>query len=168
MQSTVRATIRLKGSHQLPHSPEPERGSGDEAVPNGKYAALLSPVIRNRPLTVLVVSAAVLQTGLAAGGLPAWSCPIRAVFSTPCPACGLTSGAVLLLQGNWGAALQAHLLSPMLAAALVLAACSVLMPKPIHRRLVARLEALEKRTGVTTWLGILVGTLWIWQMVGGI
>ena len=168
MQSTVRITFRLKGDHQPPYLPAADRRPGDEAEPNGKYAALLAPVIRNRPLTLLVVLAALLQTGLAAGGLPAWSCPIRAVFSTPCPACGLTSGAVLLLQENWGAALQAHLLSPMLPAALVLAAFSALVPKPIHRRLVYRLEVVEKRTGVTTWIGILVGALWIWQMVGGI
>ena len=134
----------------------------------GKYAALLTPLLKDRRLTAALILAAILQTGLAAAGLTAWSCPFKSVLSIPCPACGMTSGAVLLLQGHWESALQAHLFSPLLLAA-VAAACLVgLMPTPIHRGFINRIEGLERNTGITTWIGVCLGVCWIWRMAGGI
>ncbi len=41
-------------------------------------------------------------------------CPFAAVLSVPCPGCGLTRAAWLLLRGDWYGALALHPLSPLL------------------------------------------------------
>jgi hypothetical protein len=131
---------------------------------------MLTPVLQNRRLTIVLVLAAALQTGLTAMGLSIWSCPFHSAFSIPCPACGMTSGAVLLLKGQWASALRTHLFSPFLIAGTAAAGLLALMPAPIHRRFINRLEALERKTKATLWIGVFFGVSWIWRMVmvGGI
>jgi hypothetical protein len=129
---------------------------------------LLAPVLQNRWLTSLLLLAAVLQTGLVAAGLSAWSCPLNDVFSLPCPSCGLTTGVVHLLQGQWESALHTHLFSPLLLAGTTAAGLVVLMPAPIHRRLIKRVEVLERSTGVSMWIGVCLGVFWIWRLAESI
>jgi hypothetical protein len=46
-------------------------------------------------------------------------CPFAAVLSVPCPGCGLTRAAGLLLRGDWHGALALHPLSPLLVPGVV-------------------------------------------------
>jgi hypothetical protein len=41
-------------------------------------------------------------------------CPFAALWSVPCPGCGLTRAAWLLVRGDWYGALALHPLSPLL------------------------------------------------------
>jgi hypothetical protein len=41
-------------------------------------------------------------------------CPFAALLSVPCPGCGLTRAAWLLVRGDWYGALALHPLSPLL------------------------------------------------------
>jgi hypothetical protein len=154
--------------HPKHYFPDSGLRHGKPFVASVNHKAMLTPVLQNRRLTIVLVLAAALQTGLTAMGLSAWSCPFHSAFFIPCPACGMTSGAVLLLKGQWASALQTHLFSPLLIAGTAAAGLVALMPDRIHRRLIDRLEALERRTGVTVWIGVCFGVSWIWRMVGGI
>jgi hypothetical protein len=55
---------------------------------------------------------AVLGFAFAAFGPP--FCPTALLFGIPCPGCGLTRATVAMLQGDFGAALHLHPLSPVL------------------------------------------------------
>ena len=124
--------------------------------------------LQNRRLTALLLLAAVVQTGLVAAGMPAWMCPLKNVFSIPCPACGMTTGVVHLLNGQWNSALQAHLFSPLLLAAMAAAGLAVILPAPTHRRLITRVAMLEKSTAAGMWIVVGLGVFWIWRLAEGI
>ncbi len=157
------AASRCKGNF---HSPAPR--CGETPVSAAKHSVLLTPVLGNRRLTAVLALTAALQIGLAAGGLSVWSCPFQSAFSIPCPACGMTSGAILLLQGQWALAVRMHLFSPLLIAGTMAAGLLALMPAPAYRRIICQLEVLERRTGLTVWIAVCLGASWIWRMVGGI
>ena len=168
MQSATARTKGLAAYHDRRHSHPPIYRSDHSPVAAAIHTVLLTPVLQNRRLTFLLVLAAVLQTGFAAAGLSAWTCPFYAVFSKPCPACGMTSGSVLLLQGQWEPALRAHLFSPLILTGTVAAGFLALMPTPIHRRILDRVEALERSTGLSVWIGFCLGVYWICRLAGGI
>ena len=129
---------------------------------------LLTTVFQNRRLTALLFLAAVVQTVLVAVGISAWMCPLKNVFSIPCPACGMTTGVVHLLHGQWKSALQAHLFSPLLLAAMAAAGLAVMLPFPIHSRLITRMEILERSSKAGMWILVGLGVFWIWRLAEGI
>ena len=137
-------------------------------VASGKPENPLTTVIQNRRLTSLLLLAAVVQTGLVAAGMSAWTCPLKNVFSIPCPACGMTTGVVHLLYGQWEAALQAHLFSPLLLTAMAVAGLAVILPATIHRRWVTWVEVLERSGKASMWIVVGLGVFWIWRLAEGI
>lgn len=46
-------------------------------------------------------------------------CPFRLLTGWPCPLCGMTRGLGALLRGRWSDAVQLHLFSPLVLAALL-------------------------------------------------
>ena len=102
-------------------------------------------------------------------------CPWAALFGLPCPGCGLTRAASLLVQGEWHAALALHPLSPLLvplvAAALLDAVLEPLSPaQPAAAR--ARLRrCVERWQGPAAWaLLLIVLGVWLarfWGAFGG-
>ncbi|GAB1643616.1 DUF2752 domain-containing protein [Krasilnikovia sp. MM14-A1259] len=87
-------------------------------------------------------------------------CPLRALTGIPCPACGLTTAAVVLVRGDVGAALAANPAIMALAAAAVavvplvsLRALGVLPPpRPWAAGRRRRLGALVGALSVVSWL----------------
>ena len=47
-------------------------------------------------------------------GLRLLPCPLKAIAGIPCPFCGLTTGCAWLARGEWHAAWQSNILSPVL------------------------------------------------------
>ena len=60
-----------------------------------------------RPVVPLMLAGALMCADL-------WVCPFAALWSVPCPGCGLTRAALLLLRGDWLGAWRMHPLSPLL------------------------------------------------------
>jgi|GEM_PF-3185662 len=167
VQSAAAMAKNLRTGHYQSPSLRAIRWLVNTPVAAGKRAAILTPVLQNRRLSTVLFLVAVAQTGLVAAGLSAWTCPFATVFSVPCPACGLTTGVLHLLQGQWDSALQAHLLSPLLLTGTAAVGLLILMPTSIHRRTVSRMEVLERSTGASTWIGVCLGVSWIWRIAGG-
>ena len=168
MQSAVIAAKNPTASQQQALSLLSNRRIVHAPVACGKPANLLTPVFQNRRLTSLLLLAAVVQTGLVAAGMTAWMCPLKNAFSIPCPACGMTTGVVHLLRGQWISALQAHLFSPLLLAAMAVAGVGVMLPASVNRRLITRVERLERSTGAGMWMVVGLGVFWIWRLAAGI
>lgn len=120
----------------------------------------LASLLRSRALGLVLTGIAGLQVGLAAAGLPGWKCPLLTGLGLPCPGCGLSRAVVLLLSGQWRAALSHHAFSPVLLVAWLTLAVAALSPEAFRRPMIHAVERLERRTGLSTLL--LVGLVLYW------
>ena len=124
------------------------------------FPPVLSALWRERGLARAVFAAAGAQVLLAAAGLPGWLCPMKAATGVPCPGCGLTRAAEALFRGDLSASLRTHAYAPVIVLALLLTGLTLLLPRSPRLAFISRVEAFERRTGVTAIA--LVGLLLYW------
>jgi len=67
---------------------------------------------------------------------------------------------VSLLQGEWRAALSTHAFAPVLLLGFILMAVIAVLPGRLNRGAVRRIAALERRTGIVTF--VLLGLVVYW------
>jgi len=85
------------------------------------------------------------------------------VLGVPCPGCGLSVAVVLLLPVIWSDALRVHAFAPVLLLGIVLMVVVVtLLPDDSYLTAVARIAALERRTGIVAFL--LLGLIVYWVL----
>ena len=124
------------------------------------YKPILASILNNRNACALITGAAILQLGLVSVGLPAWQSPTHMVFGIPDPGCGLSRAIVALLRGNWRTSLIFHAFAPLFVVALSLIGITTFLPRGPRDKLVALVEDLERRTGLTAIL--LLGLIIYW------
>ena len=76
------------------------------------FTPVLAPLVQDRRITLILMGVAALQVWLTAMGFPGWQCPIKSSLGVSCPGCGLSSGIVLLIQGQWQTAVSVHAFAP--------------------------------------------------------
>jgi hypothetical protein len=116
------------------------------------FKPVLSTILRDRRLSSIICGAALLQLLLTLIGVPGWTCPVFHTFGIPCPGCGMTRATVFLFRGNLKEAMTLHAFAPLFLVALMLIGFATLGPRPRIERMIARTEALERYTGITTLL----------------
>jgi len=116
------------------------------------FKPVLSTNLRDRRLSSIICGAALLQLLLTLIGVPGWTCPVFHTFGIPCPGCGMTRATVFLFRGNLKEAMTLHAFAPLFLVALMLIGFATLGPRPQIERMIARTEALERYTGITTLL----------------
>jgi len=116
------------------------------------FKPVLSTILRDRRLSSIICGAALLQLLLTLLRVPGWTCPVFHTFGIPCPGCGMTRATVFLFRGNWKEAITLHAFAPLFLVALMLIGFATLGPRPQIERVIARTEALERYTGITTLL----------------
>lgn len=121
---------------------------------------VLAPILRNRLLTIVITGAAILQLGLTILKVPGWQCPVLHVLGIPCPGCGLSRAIVLLCRGNWQKALAFHLFAPVFVLGIILVAVTSVLPTNPRNFLIALMERIELRTGITSI--VLFGLIFYW------
>jgi hypothetical protein len=121
---------------------------------------ILASILNNRSACALITGATILQLGLVSAGLPAWQSPTHMVFGIPDPGCGLSRAIVALLRGNWRTSLIFHAFAPLFVVALSLIGITTFLPRGPRDKLVALVEALEHRTGLTSI--VLIGLMLYW------
>lgn len=126
---------------------------------------VLAPVMQNRITGLFVVGAAGVQTGLTVLDWPGWTCPFLHVLGIPCPGCGLSRATVMLLEGDWRAALSLHAFAPVFLVAFLLIAASLALPKKQRGWLISRLESVERRTGITAILLVSLMAYWLTRLL---
>nr|HID13878.1 DUF2752 domain-containing protein [Anaerolineae bacterium] len=127
---------------------------------------LLASLLEHRRVALLLGGIATLQIGLVAAGLDGWQCPVKATLGVPCPGCGLSTAMVLLLRGEWRAALSTHAFAPIFLLGFVLMAVVSVLPARLHRRAVLRIAALERRTGMATFVLLGLVVYWCVRLLG--
>jgi len=108
----------------------------------------------------VITSATILQLSLSALGLPAWRSPLHSTFGIPDFGCGLSRAILALLRGDWQTSWTFHAFAPFFVAALILVALAAILPHLVRDKIVAWVERMERRTGLTTIL--LTGLVLYW------
>ena len=121
---------------------------------------LLGSLIGSPKLCACVLGAGVAHVGLVAVGLGGWSCPFLKAIGWPCPGCGLGRACVLLVEGDWRAALQMHAFAPLLLLTLGLLGAGLLLRGGPRVVLLTTVQWLEERTRLVPFL--LVALLFYW------
>lgn len=125
----------------------------------------ISPILRDRKLTLVILGSTALLLALFASGFVGWQCPFLHFVGVPCPGCGLTRATYWLLRGDLRTSITYHAFAPMFLASLLLVTSAGVLPNGARRALVNRLEVWEKRTGFVLFL---VGALllyWVARLV---
>lgn len=130
------------------------------------FVPVFASLLQNRRVAVLLVGIATLQIGLVAVKIHGWLCPIKAILGVPCPGCGLSTAIVLLLRGDYRAALSTHAFAPIFLAGLILTFVIAALPRRLRRKTVDRIAVFERRTGIVTF--VLLGSVvyWGFRLVG--
>ncbi len=140
-----------------------ERLMSKWSLPRRKaFIPVLASLLRERWVALLLVGIAVAQEGLVALGLPGWQCPVRGTLGIPCPGCGLSRAILLLLKGDWRAALSTHAFAPVFLVGFALMAVVSLLPGSLRERVIGGIEEVERRTGVV--LFMLWGLVVYWML----
>lgn len=121
---------------------------------------ILAVILKDRLVCLIITGATILQLALVASGLPGWRSPILSFFGVPDPGGGLTRAIVALLQGDWQTSLRFHAFAPFFVVALTLIAMAAILPSALNDRIIAWVEEVEGRTGLTAIL--LVGLVIYW------
>lgn len=130
------------------------------------FTPVLASLMQDRWFALLLVGIAALQVGLVALGVGGWRCPIKAMLGVPCPGCGLSAAMVSLLRGDWRAAISSHAFAPVFLLGFILLTVSALLPEPARRRVVDRIAAVERRTGVVTFVLLTFVVYWVFRLLG--
>jgi hypothetical protein len=128
---------------------------------DGFFKPVLGPLMQNRRIVFLLGSLAVLQVGLSAAKITAWQCPLKSALGIICPGCGMTRAVLLLIQGRWLAALQAHAFAPVVLAAGMLLTAGSALPAGLRQKLADRITGFERRTGIAALLILSALIYWI-------
>jgi hypothetical protein len=113
------------------------------------FPPVISPILRDRPTTFILSGAVLLQFGLTYFGLPGWQCPIFHATGVPCPGCGLSRATNYVLRGEWQRVFRLHIFAPIFLLVLIFIMIVTLLPKNYRHRVIAKLESIEDRTGIT-------------------
>ena len=125
----------------------------------------LSPLLRSRAVALALSAMAAAQVALVWAGLPAWPCPLMHALGVPCPGCGLSRASAALLRGDLAAALSLHAFAPVLPLALVIVVGAALLPEGRRLALLAGVERVERRTGVTAVLAAGLVCYWLARLI---
>jgi len=127
---------------------------------------LLASLLENRQVAFVLSGIAMLQMGVVAAGLVGWQCPVEATLGVPCPGCGLSAAMVLLIRGEWRAALARHAFAPIFLFGFILMAVVVVLPDRLRGRAVHWIGLLERRTGAVACVLLGLILYWVVRLLG--
>lgn len=120
----------------------------------------------DRRAGLIIFLAGALHLGLNLVGLTGWVCPIRAATGIPCPGCGLTTSIMQFLRGHFAESLETHAFAPVFLLALFVISAALILPSNPRQQLLAVVERLETRFGVTAWVLFGLVVYWGVRLIG--
>ena len=125
------------------------------------FTPVLAPLVQDRRITLILMGVAALQVWLTAMGFPGWQWPIKSSLGVSCPGCGLSSGIVLFIQGQWQTAVSVHAFAPVFLIGSLLLMVATMLPERLHRGYVRWITWLERCTGIIPLLLISIIVYWV-------
>ncbi len=126
---------------------------------------VMATLLRMPRFCWLLLLLAVIQVSLSVAGWHLFQCPLMQAFRVPCPGCGLTRATRLFATGEFMAAVQMHLFAPIALLTLAFLLGGSILP-PAWREVLARqVEGLERKTGISQLLFMLLLIYWIVRLV---
>ena len=125
------------------------------------FAPILAPLMESRATTIVISATVAIQCSLTALHVEGWQCPVLSVLGVPCPGCGLSRAVIACVRGDWQYSLAMHAFAPLFLFAAVIVAAATLLPDRQKRSLIIKVEALERRTGITAILLIAFVIYWL-------
>src|SRR5882672_3450518 len=113
------------------------------------FRPTFSTILRDRRLGSVICGAALLQLLLTLFRFPGWPCPVFHALGIPCPGCGMTRATLFLFHGDWKQSLTMHAFAPVFVVALTVITFCTIGPRQHAERIAARIEILERYTGLT-------------------
>jgi Protein of unknown function (DUF2752) len=126
---------------------------------------IVSRLVRHRRFCQALLAVAGLHFLLVSLKLPSWPCPIRHGLGIPCPGCGITRAILALLQGDWSRAIAIHAFAPLALLTLIFIAAGAILPQRQKSRLSIWTAQLEKRTGISLVLTLLLIIYWLIRLI---
>lgn len=130
------------------------------------FTPVLTPLIQNRRIILILAGVAALQVWLTAMRIPGWQCPIKTSLGVQCPGCGLSTAMVLLIQGQWRAAVCVHAFAPFFFVGFALMMIIGILPERPHLESVRLIAMLERSTAFTPILLISIIVYWLLRFPG--
>jgi hypothetical protein len=134
--------------------------SANEMLKGQLRSPIIASVMQNRAEALAITGFVFVQGALVLAGLPGWPCPVKHLLGIPCPGCGLTRASTALLHGDWHTSFAFHAFAPLFLLTLALIVLASLLPERPRRSLIATVETVEQRTGMTFIL--LLGLMLYW------
>ena len=123
--------------------------------------AVFASLVADRRAAACICGAAALHLGAVAAGFGGWQCPMLSTLGVPCPGCGLSRAAMLLVRGEIGHALSLHAFAPVLIGALAMLLVAATAGKRARERLAGTVRRVENHTGFSLWLVVALVIYWI-------
>ena len=129
------------------------------------FTPILAPLMESRATTIIISAAVAMQCSLTALHVEGWQCPVLSVLGVPCPGCGLSRAVTACIRGDWQYSLTMHAFAPLFLIAAAIVAAAALLPDRQKRSLIIKVEALERRTGITAILLIAFVIYWLIRLL---
>jgi hypothetical protein len=126
----------------------------------------VAALLRERWLSLALGLGGAVHVALTMLGIGGMSCPMLRVAGLPCPGCGISRASAGLISGDWAAWVEMHLLAPLFLMAIVLLLAGGLLPARARLRLMAAVEQVERKTGLTLALLVAVVAYWALRLAG--
>ena len=130
-------------------------------IRNGFFSPVLGPLMRNRPVTILLAAVTAVQVALTAAETVAWQCPVHSALGVACPACGLTRAMVLFAQGHWKSAIDLHAFGPIFFGIGIFLVAGSILPARLHQKIIHHIAAFERSSGIVGLLMLSMLAYWI-------
>ena len=141
-------------------SSQRNRAGGASGWAGWFFRPTLAPILQKRHILILPAGLAVVQIALTAAGWGAWKCPIYSVSGVPCPGCGMSRAMLLLVSGQWSAAIHMHAFAPVLLAAVIGFAVAGILPRRQLENILFRIATVERYTGIVVILTLAMLIYW--------
>jgi len=129
------------------------------------FRPILATVISTRKAAVALAVLAVAQVAATSLHLPGWPCPFFKSTGIPCPGCGLSRACTALLHGDAEHSLHLHAFAAPVLLGILFVLATALLPAPLRTKMLAAVERLERRTGLTSLLLIAMFVYWIARLL---
>ena len=126
---------------------------------------LIGPILRHGLLFRLLLAGCIASAVTGAMGVPLVECPVPQLTGSICPGCGLTRGVLALLQGRLALAMHYHAFAPLAVLVGLLFAIMAFTPDRQRLAVANGIEQIERRTGVSASLLIILHVYWIARLV---